>query len=187
MVNRKYSYWMMAALIVALTRITALAEPVIVNISQLALILPEQGNPDTTLGARLLLKFDLPEQFQGQEIGSAWIEFDANLPVEGPDSTLVMAIHPISRSWNEEEVSWLNPWNTPGGDFIDTLGQTYFSQVGLFQHNRIDVTDYYRLCATDSLMDYGLIFQLVFAGDKGYRALGELPEGLRESMKLIIE
>ena len=177
----------MAFLAVFFTIEFSKAQPVALNVSQLALISPGDRNPDSSVGPRVLLKFDLPEEFRGRELRSAWVEFEMQFPLERDDSTLVLRICPLTRNWEEGEVNWSSPWETPGGDFADSLGQTYFTQAGLSRQNRIDVTEIYNLYAGGIIGDHGLILKIEYAGRRAFRLLRQLPGGFRSAIRLVVE
>jgi len=163
------------------------AEPVYVQPSQLKLILPDSLDPNMQIGPRLLTKFELPQQFQGSRIRLAIIQFEATIPVENNDSTLIVKIFPVLTEWSQNSTSWNTPWLNLGGDYIDTLEQTYFIKSGVNRLNRIDVTKIFRLYAGDVIDNFGLIFIMEHYDRNALRALRQLRLQFVNSFRLRIE
>ena len=163
------------------------AEPVSVQPSQLKLILPDSLNPNLQIGPRLITKFELPQQFQGSFIRLATIQFEAPFPVVNNDSTLIVKIYPISTEWSQNGTNWDVPWINPGGDYIDTLEQTYFLKAGVTELNRIDLTKIFRLYSNETIENFGLIFILEHYNRNALRALRQIRPEFVNSFRLVIQ
>jgi hypothetical protein len=178
---------MLITLIISLFPISVLAESVYVQPSQLKLILPDSLDPNLQIGPRLLAKFELPQQFQGSFIRLATIQFEAPFPVVNNDSTLIVKIYPISAEWSQNRTNWDVPWARPGGDYIDTLEQTYFLKAGVTELNRIDLTKIFRLYSNDTIDNFGLIFLLEHYNRNALRALRQIRPEFVNSFRLAIQ
>jgi len=175
------------SVIVSLIPISLAAEPVMVQPSQLKLILPDSLDPNLQIGPRLITKFELPQQFQGSFIRLATVQFEAPFPVVNNDSTLIIKIYPIFTEWSQNGTNWDVPWTNPGGDYIDTLEQTYFLKAGVTELNRIDLTKIFRLYSNDIIYNYGLIFTLEHYNRNALRALRQIRQEFVNSFRLVIQ
>jgi hypothetical protein len=173
-------------LAISLLPLNLSAEPVNVQPSQLKLILPDSLDPNLQIGPRLITKFELPQQFQGSFIRLATIQFEAPFPVVNDDSSLIVKIYPISTEWSQNGTSWDVPWANHGGDYIDTLEQTYFLKAGVTELNRIDLTKIFRLYSSDTIENFGLIFLLEHYNRNALRALRQIRQEFVNSFRLVI-
>ena len=108
------------------------------------------------LEARVLLKFDVPQDLSGQEIIFAELHIQATCSI--PDSSsLMIDCAPLLSAWNIENANWDNF----GGDLSNGIiseNSTYsgVSNAGL-QSVNLDITDFMRAWQDSSLANYGLI------------------------------
>ena len=167
--------------------LTLSAEPITVQPSQLKLIRPDSLDPNLQIGPRLITKFELPQQFHGTFIRLATVEFEAPFPVVNDDSTLIVKIYPISTAWSQNGTNWDDPWIRAGGDYIDTLEQTYFLRAGVQELNRIDLTQLFRLYSNQTIENYGLIFILEHYNRNALRALRHIRPEFVNSFRLVIQ
>lgn len=163
------------------------SEPYEVTASQLALIVPDSSNTDSGVGPRILMKFDLPDVFDTTRVRYAWIQFKMALPVERQDSTLAFRIYPLTTDWTQESVGWRVPWDSEGGDYIDSLGQLYFFTSGSESMNMIDVTDICRLYSSAELANSGFIIVPEHVDRTAYRILSQLSQTFRSTLRLVVE
>lgn len=104
------------------------------SLTELAVI--TGGDPEIS---RIVLKFDLSEIVQDNNLDYAEIQFPPFL-VTGGEAMTVQGFRLVT-DWDEETVTWYSPWDTPGGDY-DTTDHVAFTcgprdTLGL----HLDITD----------------------------------------------
>jgi hypothetical protein len=111
---------------------------IVVPVSQVSLIAPGIHSEDPSLGPRLCLKFAIPEEIRGIEIGYAELEIRETLPVVSSDSLAIIEAYGLSSSWNED-VRW-NDFPTAGGDIDSNFYATYTHHCGVDTLVSLDIT-----------------------------------------------
>ncbi len=76
-------------------------------------------DPESVKGPRVLLKFDLPEDFSGKTVSSAKLFLPVSFVIN--DSALAnLSVWPLAGTWLLENVGWDTPWSQAGGDVADS-------------------------------------------------------------------
>jgi hypothetical protein len=128
---------------------------IVVPVSQVALIAPGIHNEDPLNGPRLCLKFAIPEEIRGIEIGYAEIDIRETLPVLSEDSLAVIEAYGLSTSWNEG-IGW-NDFSIPGGAIDSNYYATYTHRCGADSLISLDVTQMAQNWNTNIEANFGLI------------------------------
>lgn len=105
---------------------------------------------------RLLFKFELPSHLEKSSIDYAELIFKAE-PNISNTRLVVLSAYPLTRDWEENNVSWNSPWTDEGGDYIDTLGLSGLLLKSKDYKIALDITEILRLWVDNSLSNYGLI------------------------------
>ena len=114
------------------------AKTIEVGVSQVAVISPGERELDPLLGPRICLKFDLPEEVSGIEIGFADLVLGVAIPPRTEDSLALFEAFALTSSWNEN-VAW-GDFATPGGSLDSSLYATYTHRCGRDSLISLDVT-----------------------------------------------
>ena len=69
---------------------------------------------DNSESPRLLVRWDLPADLDLRHVDAAVVTMTVARTGEGP---LGVQLHPVTRSWRAQEVSWAEGWEEDGGDF----------------------------------------------------------------------
>jgi hypothetical protein len=76
-------------------------------------------DPDTVGAPRVLLNFNLPEDFSGKTVANAKLLLPVSFMVN--DSARAnLSVWPLGTAWSPETVGWGTPWNQAGGDVADS-------------------------------------------------------------------
>jgi hypothetical protein len=126
-----------------------------VPVSQVALIAPGIHNEDPLAGPRLCLKFVIPEEIRGIEIGYAELKIEDTLPVVYDDSLAIIEAFGLSSAWSEG-VGW-NDFPTAGGDIDSNYYATYTHHCGIDTLVSLDITQMAQNWNTNSEANFGLI------------------------------
>ena len=114
------------------------ARTIEVPVSQIAIISPGSHEQDLSLGSRVCLKFELPEEVRGVEIGFAEVVMHFSLPVVTEDSLALFEAFALTSGWNEG-IGW-GGFPTPGGDVDSNFYATYTHWCGKDSIASFDIT-----------------------------------------------
>jgi hypothetical protein len=131
------------------------AKTIVVPVSQVALIAPGIHNEDPSLGSRLCLKFIVPEELRGVEIGYAEIRIKDTLPVVSEDSLAIIESYGLLSSWYEG-IGW-NDFSIPGGTIDSNYYATYTHRCGTDSLVSLDVTQLSQNWNDHQESNFGLI------------------------------
>ena len=148
-----------------------------------AIISPGE-NPDPSIGQRVLIKFDLPNNISGKSIGRAFITFTFNFPEPNNGSSLEFKVYPLTASWDPENVGW-NTWENDGGDFDITKDNSFSFESGTSTEFYIDIIDIIQYMANGDLTNYGFILIPMDFGNNAYRSIN--PENFNISNLVRLE
>ena len=135
-----------------------------------AAIISPGNNPDPSIGQRLLIKFDLPNNISVKLVGRAYITFTFNFPEPENSRPVEFKIFPLTASWDPQNVGW-DTWENDGGDFDKTKGYSFVFEPGTNTDFHIDVTDQVQYMANGDITNYGFILIPVDFGGRAYRSI----------------
>lgn len=126
--------------IIALILLTSisLGKTIEIPVSQIAAISPGVHNQDLSFGPRLCLKFNMPEELRGIELGFAELIIHQFLPIQSNDSLAVFEVFAMSSSWNEG-YRW-NDFLVFGGAIDSNQYATYTQRCGADSAVSMDIT-----------------------------------------------
>jgi hypothetical protein len=117
------------------------------------------SNPRNPADTRFLLQFNMPEVLDTNcYVTYAMLKFDLNIDAEG-NQPMSFYIHPLSRSWDVENVGWGSPWNREGGDFQDTLRAMGSLRIGDVPELNIDITHFLQCMIRRDIPNHGFIIR----------------------------
>jgi hypothetical protein len=114
------------------------AKTIEVPVSQIALITPGIRNQDPAMGPRLCVKFEIPENIRGVEIGYADLVIHQTLPVISNDSLALFEAFALQSNWNEA-IRW-NDFPIAGGDVDSNFYAAYTHRCGADSIISLDIT-----------------------------------------------
>ncbi len=114
------------------------AKTIEVPVSQISVISPGPHEQDLSLGPRVCLRFELPQEVDSTEIGFAELVAYLMLPVVTEDSLVIFEAYSLSSDWNEG-VRW-NDFASPGGDIDSNFYATYTHKCGRDSIASFDIT-----------------------------------------------
>ena len=82
---------------------------------------------------RALIKFNLPQLSTGNQIINAYLEFTGCMLTEGEYEPTILAIHPITTSWTEENANWSTMYDKYE-DRIEGVCECNFTQLYEFPY-----------------------------------------------------
>lgn len=139
----------------------SLADSLVVEINSGAYIV----NPDTT-NARLLLRFDLPQELLNTEL----IFAELLVPITSviPDSSALRVFcHPLLVSWNPDDIVWDDLGDSLRSEITSEDGTHYATSDEGNQEGYFDITDMVRAWHEGRIDNNGLIL-FYNAGDPPY-------------------
>ena len=151
-----------------------------ITVSQTATI--DSTNSDA---GRLIFKFDLPEELSKGFIDYAELVFKSKPELLSSHSVIISGF-PLTKSWDEENVSWTNPWTTGGGDYLDTIMATCLNPKQKTRLTSLDITQIVRMWVEEKIPNYGLILMDADRVDgklKLQQSL-KLPEGTKAQVRI---
>lgn len=86
---------------------------------QLAAVATISGPAGGDQVSRALAGIEIPIQLNGAQVDAAFLVLPAPA-LAGPGEPLVIRCHRLARPWQDDGVSWTEPWQQPGGDFDST-------------------------------------------------------------------
>jgi len=177
----KYTLLVMVSLLIANN-----AEAIQRNIepSASSIIAPESYD-DSTLGQRILIKFDMPEDISGKNVTRAHIKFRYNFPTFGSESSIAFKIYPITSIWESNQPDW-DDWDNAGGDFTNSVGYSYAFELGENTNLNIDVTDMVQLMVENELTNHGFILIPADFHGNAYRSINVENFDISELIRLEI-
>lgn len=131
----------------------------LLNAGELTIKVTKKATIDSTNSSdygRLLFKFDLPSQLKKSFIDYAEIVLKTEPDISNARLVALFA-YPLTKNWEENNVSWNSPWTSEGGDYIDSLGFSGLLLKSKDYRIALDITEIVRLWVNKSLSNYGLI------------------------------
>jgi hypothetical protein len=160
------------------------AEEFSANITTNALITDSQAAESP----RLLLYFQLPEDFSGKAIRSARLYIPLSIDIS--DSSLAnLTIWPLGMSWGPDNVSWTYPWSQVGGSVADSNYALYATPDGSPQTMDIDISTIAFAWSQGWFANNGLLVMLL-QGDRHTLQLeenAEWPSGAVARVEIVYE
>lgn len=134
---------------------------------------------------RLLFKFDLPEELDEAFIDYAELLFKAE-PKPASLRRVVVGGFPLTKDWNEGNVSWTNPWTDDGGDYIDTIMATCLNSKEEARLTSLDITEILRLWIEEEISNFGLVLMDLDREDGKLKLQqsSKLPEGIKAEIRI---
>jgi len=129
----------MGLLVILLSGAGSYAKTIEVRALQVAVIVPPQADDNPSHGPRVCIKFDLPQEVAGVEIGFGELALSIALPAGTDDSLAIFETFALSTSWNEG-VGWID-FPTPGGDLDSNSYSTNTVWCGRDTSMTLDVTE----------------------------------------------
>jgi len=105
---------------------------------------------------RLLFKIDI----SGLPLSIAVDYAEVVIPEENiPMDTIMIQYSPITTYWNIENISWFNPWQTPGGDFDQEKTSVYALYREVERDVSLDITSLIREWHSGERGNYGILIK----------------------------
>jgi len=146
-------------------------------VSQIEIISPDNENRDPELGPRICLRFEMPNEVRGIEIGNARLEIRLRLQLESRDSLVNFEAFGLASDWRENQ-QW-DDFGTPGGD----LDSNYYScatiKCGLDDMVSLEVTGLVQTWNMSDEANYGLILVPKTTDSNAFSRLDYTREQLR--------
>lgn len=79
------------------------------------------------------------------------------LPLTNDTTFLEIRIYPLTTNWNENNVTWINPWSVPGGDFDELQYAHALVTLPDEQEVTFNLTDLFQRFCDGRLEYYGLL------------------------------
>ena len=130
----------------------AQADSLLVDITRGALVVNNDGTD-----ARLLLKFDLPQELTGMEVVFAELSFPL-ISVIPDSSALAVNCFPLLVSWDPGNVTWADLGDMPGAEVIGDKGTVYAVSEEGASESYFDVTETVRSWLDETIANNGLLF-----------------------------
>jgi len=123
-------------------------------VQQLDAISPPPNDRIADHGVRLLVQFNLPDSLADKRLIYAELSTPMQLP-QFRDTIFSIDVFPIETPWDEDHITWLFPWQNPGGD-IDTLNAfKRFFTIGSSDSLNLDLTELTRGWVHEGLPNCG--------------------------------
>jgi hypothetical protein len=174
------------SVILALTFVSSMsiAKTIEVPVSQIAIISPGPHVEDLSSGPRVCLKFNLPEELRGVEIGFAEVVIHFNLPVASEDSLALFECFALTSIWSEG-IRW-NDFPTPGGVVDSNFYATYTHWCGRDSVASFDITPLAQRWNETPESNNGILVIPSKTDFSSFRQFQFLPEQLRSLVTLKI-
>jgi hypothetical protein len=156
------------------------AKTIVVPVSQVSLIAPGIRSQNPSIGPRLCLKFNVPEEIRGVEIGFAEVRIKDTLPAISADSLAVIEVYGLSTSWNEG-IGW-NDFSIPGGTLDSNYYATYTQRCGSDSLISLDITQMAQNWNDHRESNFGLI---IIPRTSDWNAFREFAPNLNRLRELI--
>lgn len=169
-----------AALMVVSLPLNAQAGEKIIPVTETATI-----DPYTANAGRLLFRFDLPEDLDGAFIDYAELLFKVDS--EPPSShCIVIGGFPVSTDWDQETVSWSNPWTNTGGDHLDTVMATCLDSRTENRLTSLDITEIVKFWVEKKIDNFGVILLDLDPAEKKLKLQETtlLPQGTQAQVRI---
>ena len=161
-----------------------LAGVIEISPSQVAIITPAVGDTDLTLGPRVCLKFNLPEEISGVEIGYAELAIRLDLPAMTDDSLAIFEAFGLSSGWSDN-VGW-SDFSTPGGDIDSAFYSSFTYRCGSDTGVSLEIANLVKAWNDSTQANYGLIIIPRTTDFNGYREFKYLAQQLQSATILKI-
>jgi hypothetical protein len=164
----------------------AIAKTIEVPLSQIAVISPEVGEHDLSLGPRVCLKFALPEEVRGVEIGFAQVVMHFTLPVDSEDSLALFEAFALASNWSDG-TRW-NDFSVHGGDIDSNYYATYTHWCGRDSLASFDITHLAQKWNETPESNHGILIIARKTDFSSFRQFQFLPGQLRSliTLKIIV-
>lgn len=152
------------ALIALLTMVlvtSVSAERTTIPLADIQELTPPQGSEEAP---RFLVGMQLPVALRGATIDLAFLRLAVDAEQGEGGEPLVVECFPVTTSWTPGAAGWSSGWDTPGGDYLASLGTSWVGAVDSTAAVSLDVTEIVQAWADSTLGAHGVI--LVPAGER---------------------
>jgi hypothetical protein len=109
-----------------------------------AIVSAEISAPTGAACSRIFAKFDLPKTLGDAEVDYAEFRVPAKVTQTAGQNSVVRVLR-VNRSWDPNSVTWLTPWQVPGGDLVWVPGAVTVVRAGTAERGPVplvlDATD----------------------------------------------
>jgi len=178
---------MILGVVILLFSYSSGADSLLVPVQDLVVIYPPEGNPDSSIGLRFLVRFDIPDSLSDYRITYA----EAILPfhiTQYRDTSFSTELYAITTAWDDDSVSWDFPWMNPGGDMNSSLVFSRFFTMGQIEMINFNLTSIVGEWVNNSIPNNGFMIIVYYPDSRAFRFnVAPLLPYIRSNMYLIVK
>jgi hypothetical protein len=143
-------------------------DSLLIPVQKLGVIYPPQGNPDSSIGLRILARFEIPDSLSDYRITYAEASVPFNM-MQNRDTSFSAEVFSITTAWDEDSVTWEFPWINPGGDIDSSLVFSRFFTMGQLERINFDLTNVVNEWLDSSITNNGFIVMVYYPDYRAFR------------------